>query len=1100
MAGGAFADWLARGRTHQFEGRPADAIPCFRRAAREEPRSPVPHFHLGEMLWQLGLAEDAFAAWRRSAALDAIFAPPRLALAEALLTQRDFAGARAVAGEAVALVPADTTAQALAATAGAAEGHEQAFAETASLIAASPGLVCGSALAGALATALDLARDSAPKTALLDSLAGLGAALPPALLAVLAESGAELPPAVLSRQWTLADGATLRRLAVAVQPGDPARADSLALAYSALAASQPPPVPLVWPVRTRGCELRIAWLGPLPASPAWQRWESIIAAATAGLSSRKCAHIVLGIGDAETTRAALATTPLAEAHVIALAAHPEGGAAKALAARDCDVLIDGAGLTATAAALLAARGARTTWAVAAGMPMHREPLVARRFDDGAALAIALHEALAAIPDDSARSAAELAITWDAAVTRHREGDLGAAASGYREILDEQPGFAPARHLLGVIAQAQGDAAGARAAFAAAVVAAPDFVEARLTGAELALQQRDPGYAVRLIRDGLARTPHVVALWRMLGLALLARRDGAAAEEAFRRALAFAPADPEAHFNHGVALQMRGEVEESARAYQRALTFDPAMTAADFNLGVLFQQAGNFDAAIAAYANVLAADPKHVTAYKNLGEVLFAAGRIDAWIANFRQFETQCPGALPMAVQALEVCQHTADFAKLGRYVDRLRKEEFSARNDAELVDALEELLYLLLFFDVPPSLPLRLAQTYDAAVLGVYGAPLPRPTARKPGPVRVGYLSADLRDHVMGKMMWQAIAHHDRAQFELYFYSMSARRDDWTRRFEGVAARFADIAALDDEAAVARIRDDDLDLLVDLATHTRGARPGILARKPARVQITHVASAGALGLSAIDFKLTDRHADLPENQAFQIEPLLAMDGCVFPFRRVAPAHEHPFHRPALGIAPDTVLIGAFVNPLKLSRRCLALWRDVLLRVPRAKLAFSPAHPAMRDSYLRLTRALEIAPERVLFLPQGRDDAENQARYRLIDFVLDTMPFGGVNGTLEALDMGVPVVTLVGKRHGERTSYSILVNLGVAQTIAHTGRDYVAIAVRLAEDAAFRADVRRAIATGLAASALSDARGHTRNLEAAYRTALSERAPEALAKG
>ncbi len=139
-----------------------------------------------------------------------------------------------------------------------------------------------------------------------------------------------------------------------------------------------------------------------------------------------------------------------------------------------------------------------------------------------------------------------------------------------------------------------------------------------------------------------------------------------------------------------------------------------------------------------------------------------------------------------------------------------------------------------------------------------------------------------------------------------------------------------------------------------------------------------------------------------------------MDGCVYPYRHVAPAATHPFHRRLLGIAEDAIVIGAFVSALKLSRRCLALWRDVLARVPRARLAFSPNHPALRGTYERIAAAAGIAAERLLFLPQGRDDAENQARYGLVDFVLDPMPYGGVNGTLEALDMGVPVVTLIGK--------------------------------------------------------------------------------------
>jgi predicted O-linked N-acetylglucosamine transferase (SPINDLY family) len=134
----------------------------------------------------------------------------------------------------------------------------------------------------------------------------------------------------------------------------------------------------------------------------------------------------------------------------------------------------------------------------------------------------------------------------------------------------------------------------------------------------------------------------------------------------------------------------------------------------------------------------------------------------------------------------------------------------------------------------------------------------------------------------------------------------------------------------------------------------------------------------------------------------------------------------------------------------------------------------------------------------VFLPQGRDDAESQARYSLVDFVLDPTPFGNVNGALEPLEAGVPVVTLLGKRHGERTAYSILANLGVTQTVAHNGRDYVEIAARLADDPAFMREVREAIRAGLAVSPLVDAAAHAGHLEAAYLAALRERAPEALA--
>ena len=236
---------------------------------------------------------------------------------------------------------------------------------------------------------------------------------------------------------------------------------------------------------------------------------------------------------------------------------------------------------------------------------------------------------------------------------------------------------------------------------------------------------------------------------------------------------------------------------------------------------------------------------------------------------------------------------------------------------------------------------------------------------------------------------------------------------------------------------------------------------------------------------------------LPENAAYQIEALLPMDGCVYPYRHVASAATHPFTREALGIAGDAVVIGAFVSGLKLTRRCLSLWREVLVRVPRAQLAFSPVKPALRVLYQRLAAAVGIAGDRLLFLPQGRNDGENQARYSIVDFVLDPMPYGGVNGVLEPLDAGVPVVTLVGKRHGERSGYSILTNLGVTQTIAASGREYVDVAVRLANDARFMADVRAAIRAALAQSPLTDRVAHTRSLERAYIAALAAKAPEAL---
>ena len=892
-----------------------------------------------------------------------------------------------------------------------------------------------------------------------------------------------------ARTYAPADHDALRRIAVAAANFDVATAREFTVAYGALcAAGWAAPVPLSWPRRTAGDRLRVMTLHS-PVAPL----DAATLAALASLPRESFAITMASIGDA--------TLPAGDGTAsLALPAQPDAATAKAIGAGDFDVLIDLAGLAAATGPLLAQRPARTIWTVAALPLPNAAPLVDRVIDGADGLAAALMAAHASLDprNDCALDPKEMAAAWIEAVRAHQRGELPLSLQRYARVLELQPGYAPAEYLRGIAARDSGAGETARAAFAAALAHAPDYVDARLAAARAAIGAGEVRAAVALCDEGLARAPGDVRLLRAAGLAQLARRDGAAAAEAFRHALAQEGTHGETHYNYGVALQMRGDFDKAARAYQFALSCQPDLVAAQFNLGVLFQEQGATDAAVAAFSAVLAAESRNVAAYKNLGEVLHGAGRAREWMENFRRFEAACPKALSLAVQALDVCQYRGDFTTLERYLNGLSQGQFEASDEAELVDGLEELLYLLLFFDVPPETMRQFALTFDAAARRVYGEPLAPAAVRAPGRLRVGYLSADLRNHVMGKMMWSALRHHDKGRFELFFYSLSTESDEWTEKFRGLADRFETIAGLPERAAAQRIAEDDLDLLVDLSTHTKGARPGVLALKPARVQITHVASAGTVGLAAVDFKLTDRYADVPENQTFQLETLLPMDGCVYPCRHVAPASAHPFRRDAFGVGPDSVVIGAFVHWRKLSRRCLALWRDVLTRIPRAKLAFSPLDPAAREPYLRLAAAAGIAADRLLFLPQGRDDAESQGRYEIVDFVLDPMPFGGVNGTLEALDMAVPVVTLCGRRHGERSTYSILANLGVTQTVAASGPQYVDLAARLADDAAFAAEVKAAIRAGLARSALTDMVRHARALEAAYEAALAQKAPEALA--
>ena len=189
-----------------------------------------------------------------------------------------------------------------------------------------------------------------------------------------------------------------------------------------------------------------------------------------------------------------------------------------------------------------------------------------------------------------------------------------------------------------------------------------------------------------------------------------------------------------------------------------------------------------------------------------------------------------------------------------------------------------------------------------------------------------------------------------------YSLTPTGNEDALTERFRGAMDSFVRLAELDDLAAARRIADDRLDVLVDLMAHSAFARPTILLYKPAPVIVTHLGYHGCVGLEQVDFKLTDRHADKPDAAAWQIESPLPMATCVLPVRRVAPQGV-PLERAPLGIAADAIVFGAFVGQVKLSARCLALWREILDRVPGACLAFSPYKETERPLLLRrLARA------------------------------------------------------------------------------------------------------------------------------------------------
>ncbi|MBY0431662.1 MAG: hypothetical protein K2Q10_10725, partial [Rhodospirillales bacterium] len=364
----------------------------------------------------------------------------------------------------------------------------------------------------------------------------------------------------------------------------------------------------------------------------------------------------------------------------------------------------------------------------------------------------------------------------------------------------------------------------------------------------------------------------------------------------------------------------------------------------------------------------------------------------------------------------------------------------------------------------------------------------PHGNNRDPGRrLRLGYVSADFGRHPVGFFLARVLPAHDREAVEVFCYSCRAaeEEDDLSRRLAGDAGHWRRVGDLDDDALAERVREDGIDILVDLAGHSAGHRLGLFARKPAPVQVSWLGYFATTGMSAFDATIMDADTVPPGAEAEFVEPVVRLPRLRFCYDPPEPA---PAVAPPPCLERGHITFGSFNNLAKLSPAVIALWARVLHAVPASRLVLkwmSLADPLLCRILVESFSVHGIAPERIE--PRGPSPhARMLAEYGDVDIALDPFPFGGGLTSCEALWMGVPVVTLPGERPASRQTLGFLRCLGLGELAADSAGDYVVKAAALAADPARLAVLRQDLRGRMAASSLCDGPGFARDLEAALR--------------
>lgn len=705
---------------------------------------------------------------------------------------------------------------------------------------------------------------------------------------------------------------------------------------------------------------------------------------------------------------------------------------------------------------------------------------------GASLALSAagrgEEALAAARKAKTNNAAQAAEAHNAAaVALDRLGRHAEAADSFRRALESDPthpravtGLASALIALDRPAEAEEILA------AAAARGGPLGVHLLLS--ETLSQRGKWAEAEAAARRATALAPDSAAAWVALGSVLLETGNDAPADKAFDTALRHDRRSAAALFGKALTALQRGDGAAAGDLLTRATRLAaPAEAAAGLDAaGQTFMRLGVPEKAIPLYREALAAAPGRAATLAHLGEALRLAGEDAEAVACLEQAVARQPGRGDWRVSLAAARRAACDW----RQADEDEAAVLArVRDQGRPCDPM-----ILSWFAVPPADQLANARRALAPLSLPAETRLPPPPPRPAkGPIRVGYLSANFREHAVARLAVGVIEGHHRPAFEVVGYSTAY--DDGSalrRRLEGAFDRFVDLTGVDDRRAAEIIRGDGIDILVDLTGPTLGHRLRILALRPAPVQVSWLGFPGSMGADFIDHVLVDPILAPPGHQPFYSERLapLTCYQAGEPQREALPA----VSRQDCGLPADGVVFCSFSHAYKFTPPLFAVWMRLLAAVPGSVLWLTDPGAHARANLQHEAAERGLPPERLVFCPR-RPMAEYLARLRLADIFLDTQPYGAGATANDVLWCGVPLVTLTGETYVGRMAASLVTAAGLGELATASLAEYEATALRLATDGDARAGIRARAEAARTSAPLFDVGRFVGELEAAYRRML-----------
>lgn len=620
--------------------------------------------------------------------------------------------------------------------------------------------------------------------------------------------------------------------------------------------------------------------------------------------------------------------------------------------------------------------------------------------------------------------------------------------------------------------------------------ASDVSSATLLAEAVALQQADRFQEAEVVaRRAVDQYPELPNAHCVLGVALFHLERIEDAVVAFRQAVAIKPDYPNALCNLGSALHRLAKYGEAERAYRAALEANPDYALAQTGLAATLQESRKRGVTLAKINISVGGGKKPTVTTLSTSGTISERRRQEAQdvIDAFKNAADNSPHDGLAASQLFFELRHACawkDLSSAEANVDALTRKAIAANTApgehafihiARVEDTAENLAVAKLHAEeICRKVSRRGARPYEHS-----------PSPAKAGHLRIGYLSADFRDHAIGHLIAGLFVHHDRSRFDIIAYSHGEDDEsEFRQRVVSSADEFIDLRDLSDEDAAARIHADQIDILVDLSGQIRGHRMEIAALNPAPLQVAYIGFPGTSGAAFMDYVFTDPIVTPEAHLDHYSEAPAYLPHCYLITDDDQPLSKTPATRAEQNLPEDAVVFCSFNQGFKITPDVFDAWCEILRTVEGGVLWLLEKNPLAQFNLRAETEKRGVSGTRLIFANRA-PKAEHMARTQLADLALDTGIYTGHVTTCDMLWAGVPVITKRGNHFASRVSASALSAAHLPELITESWPDFISLATRLAQETDTRTALRRKLKLARETAPLFDTARSVRALEAGF---------------